>query len=130
MYEFAKETFAKAADEDKWASFGLAQAQYRLGEEREAEPIFKDKIRPKAIEEYINREEPRTKAMAKMTELICCIQAPGLNDEAPGVYVQALEALGQVDERLTVFSQMQKRNVTKSEFRKDLEEFMKELSRS
>jgi len=130
MYECAKEAFAKAADENKWALFGLGQAQYGLGEEREAERIFKDKIRPKAIEEYINREEPRTKAMAKMTELICCIRVPSLKDEGPGIYVQVLEALGRADERLTVFSQMQKRNVTKSEFRKDLEEFMEELPRS
>lgn len=129
MYECAKETFAKAADENKWALFGLAQAQYRLGEKREAEPIFKDEIRPKAIEEY-NREEPRTKAMAKMTELICCIRVPSLNGEARGIYVQVLEALSRVDERLTVFSQMQKRNVTKKEFRKHLEEFMEALPRS
>ena len=65
-----------------------------------------------------------------MTELICCIRVPSLKDEGPGIYVQVLEALGRADERLTVFSQMQKRNVTKSEFRKDLEEFMEELPRS
>ncbi len=127
MYESAKESFAKAADENKWALFGLAQAQYRLGEKREAEPIFKDEIRQKAIEEYFNREEPRTKAMAKMTELICCIRVPSLNGEARGIYDQVLEALSRVDERLTVFSQMQKRNVTKKEFRKHLEEFKGEL---
>lgn len=73
------------------------------------------------------REEPRTKVLARTTELICCFCVPRLNIEAPGIRSLVLQELGRVDERLTVYSQVQKSNVTKPEFQDDLDELMKAL---
>ena len=123
-YQNAKNYFEKAG-QDKWALFGLAETLYRQGKKETAHPIF-EKVRAKAIAENIRREEPRTKVLARTTELICCIRLWKSDDEITGIYSQVIEALGRVDERLTVYSQMQKRNVTKPEFKKDLEELMVE----
>lgn len=124
-YQNAKNYFEKAG-QDKWALFGLAETLYKQGEKETAHhPIF-EKVRAEAIVENIRREEPRTKVLARTTELICCIRLRKSNDEITGIYSQVIEALGRVDDRLTVYSQMQKRNVTKPEFKEDLEELMKE----
>ena len=126
-YQNAKNYFKKAG-QDKWALFGLAETLYRQGEEETANPIFEN-VRAEAIVENIRREEPRTKVLARTTELICCIRLRKSDDEITGIFSQVIEALGRVDERLTVYSQIQKRNVTKPEFMKDLEELMAERDR-
>ncbi len=125
LYELAREQFAKASESDKWALFGLAEALYWLGDPG-ARDILKDQVRPKAVDEEIRRIEPRTKVLAKITELICCIRVPDLISEIPAIYSQVTEALGRVEGRLTVYSQMQRRNVSKEEFRRDLSELMDE----
>ncbi len=124
-YIQAKEHFQKANGQDKWALFGFAEALYWLGEDG-AQKIFKDQVRPKAIDEEIRRIEPRTKVLAKTTELICCIRVPELRSEVPAICSQVTEALGRVEGRLTVYSQTQRRNVTKEDFRKDLQGLMDE----
>jgi len=124
-YQNAKNYFERAG-QDKWALFGLAEILYRQGEKKTVHhPIF-EKVRAEAIGENIRREEPRTKVLARTTELICCIRLQKPNDEKTGIYSQVIEALGRVDDRLTVYSQIQKRNVTKPEFMEDLEELMEE----
>ncbi len=128
-YELAKKYFDQANGQDKWALFGLAEALYWLGEEQ-AQDIFKNQVRPKAVEEEIRRIEPRTKVLAKTTELICCIRVTDLRTEVPAIYSQVTEALGRVEGRLNVYSQAQRRNVTKEEFRKDLQELMEEYKKN
>jgi len=125
-YESARKYF-KAADEDKWALFGFAQTCCELGDnEDEARAILLEKVRPEMREEYVNREEPRTKVLARSTELICCTLVPALRSKIAVIHSQVIDALGQVDQRLTVYSQMQRRNVTKAEFGKDLEGLLAE----
>lgn len=123
-YARAKELYEQVAQRDKWALFGYAEMLYALGEHEKAQQIFKDRVRGEAIDESVRREEPRTKVLARTTELICCLRVPDLRDEAPGIRSLVLQDLGRVDERLTVYSQVQKRNVTKSEFQDDLDELM------
>lgn len=127
-YKKAREHFETAISitRDKWALFGLAETLYQLGENDKAETIFRNEVRTKAIAEYISREEPRTKVLARTTELICCLRVTSLNGEVAGINSQVVEALGRVDERLTVYSLIQRRNVTKAEFRKDLDELLTE----
>src|SRR5207248_237128 len=100
---------------------------YWLGYVETAQGILEKQVRPKAVDEEIRRVEPRTKVLAKTTELICCIRVPGLRSEAIGIRNQVTEALGRVESRLTVYSQMQRKNVFKDTFREDLKELMEEL---
>jgi len=123
VYERARGLYRQGAERDKWALLGLAEVLYELGERDEAERLFQ-KVRGEAIEESVRREEPRTKVLARTTELICCLRVPSLNTEAAGIRSLVLQDLGRVDERMTVYSQMQKRNVTKTQFQSDLEKLM------
>ncbi len=124
MFKEAKEFYQQVSGQDKWALFGYAEMLYKLGNESEAQQIFKEQIRKESLSEYVRREEPRTKVLAKTTELICCLRVPDLENEVHSIQSFVLQELGRVDPRLTVYSQVQKRNVTKDEFIKDLEELM------
>jgi tetratricopeptide (TPR) repeat protein len=125
-YTKAKEHFALAGEGEKWAPFGLAEALYWLGDPS-AQSILRDKVRPKAVEEEIRRIEPRTKVLARTTELICCIRVPELRHEVHHIHSQVTEALGRVEEGLTVYSEVKRRNVRKDEFRRDLHDLMLEF---
>jgi tetratricopeptide (TPR) repeat protein len=115
-----------AQADEKWAIFGLGQTLYLLGETSEAERILAGPAREAAQNEYINRVEPRTKVLARATELICCALVPDISEEGRAVHGDLIDALGNVDSRLTVYSQFRKRNVKKDEFKADLAEFLKE----
>jgi len=82
------------------------------------------KARKNAQAEYINRVEPRTKVLARTTEIICCALVEELKKDIRSVYGDLIEAIGVVDQRLTIYSQFQKRNVSRDVFKSDLEEFV------
>ena len=125
LFAQAKEYYERVADHDKWARFGLAEMLYALGDTKTAQEMFAGKVREAAIDESVRREEPRTKVLARTTELICCLCVPDLQRrEAAGIRSLVLQELGRVDERLTVYSQIQKRNVSKAEFQDDLDSLM------
>jgi tetratricopeptide (TPR) repeat protein len=126
IYAEAVTHFDEAKGRDKWAWVGLAQCLHASRELARAEEIFAERVRAIAINEYITREEPRTKVLARQTELICCICVPAFKTEIRGIHSQVVEALGRVDARMTVYSQVQKRNVTKNDFREDLDELMRQ----
>lgn len=104
---------------DKWALFGVAEMAWALGDRDKATDAF-ERVRIAAEREAIDREEPRTKVLARTTELICCLHVPRMRDDVPVVRNHVTEALGRVDGRLTVYSQMLKRNVSKDDFRQQL----------
>lgn len=126
-FEQARESFHTVIthQKDKWALFGYAEALFELGKRDEAIRILRDDVKRQAENEFLNREEKRTKVLAKTTVLICCIRA----GEHEGV-VDSLNAvratLGTVDLRLTIYSQLQRRNVKREEFLLDLERLMAE----
>jgi tetratricopeptide (TPR) repeat protein len=123
-------THYRRAPMDKWALFGLAEALSASAEESakaEAQALFK-RVRAEAIDEAVRREEPRTKVLARTTELICCIRVPEFRVEVPGIRTIVQQELGRVDGRLTVYSQIQRRNVTKSDFLRDLESLATETN--
>ena len=125
-----KERFTKAeavyrqAGEKQWARFGLGQVCYELGKREEGEKILASEAKKNAQNEAIRRVEHRTKVLARSTELICCVLVDRLHDEARAVFGDLVGALGMVDNRMTVYSQFQKRNVGKEEFRRDLGAFL------
>ncbi|TAL24322.1 MAG: hypothetical protein EPN94_07535 [Nitrospirae bacterium] len=115
-------------DKNKWIIFGFAESLYQLASlenntdvKAEAKRIFDEIIYPLAENEFLNREEKRTKVLAKTTQLICAIRA-GKNDMFINNTKSQVElALGDVDSRLTIYSQLQRRNVTRAVFRDNLE---------
>jgi tetratricopeptide (TPR) repeat protein len=126
-FERAEQLYREGAPKDKWALFGLAEMLHlsQVPQKKvEAQGIFK-RVRAEAIEESVRREEPRTKVLARTTELMCCLRVPEFRTEAPAIRSLVLQELGRVDERLTVYTQLQKRNVTKAEFQEDLELVMR-----
>lgn len=123
-YSVARGKYDSVQGKDKWAVFGSAQARYAMGETSDQlMRLFKFDIKNDAAKEYSDRIEPRTKVLAKTTELFCCKAVKELNAVLPEIKGDIEQALGQV-ERLTVYSQFQKRNIKKDEFRQEIEEFL------
>ncbi len=109
-------------DKLKWTIFGLAesmyQANYRVSQ---AIQIFKEIVYHSAENEFLNREEKRTKVLAKTTQLICDIRTKENITKISQTKALVDSALSGVDRRLTLYSQLQRRNVSRDSFRNDLE---------
>jgi hypothetical protein len=124
LFSRAQNAFSQVSEQNQWALFGLGQSFAFLGQNVEAEKILAGKARKNAQAEYINRVEPRTKVLARTTEIICCALVEELKKDLRSVYGDLIEAIGLVDQRLTIYSQFQKRNVSRDVFKSDLEEFV------
>ncbi len=123
-YNLAAESFAKAEAEELWAQFGLAEANHWLDKTKDAEKGFAE-VFNRVIDQYTQRQELRTKALLRSTQLICSVRVPGLKDQIPSIMNQVRDTIGalvEVDERLTVYSQKRKRNVRQSELVGDLQQ--------
>lgn len=128
-YEKAKESFSSAPEKNKWIRFGLGESLYRLKKQKEAEDIFRN-VFNEATEEYSARIEPRTKVLGQTTVLICLmwIEDKKLNDQVGPIHNSlTTQTIGPVDERLSVYSQVQRRNVSKKQFFEDIKELMDEF---
>ncbi len=127
-YENSKKEFmlAKKASVtvNIWAQFGYAEAIYALGDEQKAIELFADKIMKGAERELVNREERRTKVLAKSTQLICKIRANDPFDQVKDYQNQVITLAGDVDSRLTIYSQVQRRNVDRNQFLSDFEKLV------
>jgi tetratricopeptide (TPR) repeat protein len=123
-YEAALKIFKQVDRKDKWALFGRAEALYALERLDETYQIYRGPLRSYAIEEYLGRIEPRTKVLGRTMKLICCVRVPDLRSDITAAYRNTIEALGQVDERLTVYSQLQRRNIRQPEFRAELDQLI------
>lgn len=109
-------------DKSKWIIFGYAESLYQLGDKKElAKEIFKKIIYHLAENEFWNREEKRTKVLAKTTQLICVIRAEEDKITISNTKSQVDSALNSVDKQLTIYSQLQRRNVKGDIFRDDLD---------
>lgn len=126
-YKAALGFFAQADSHNQWVLFGRAEALYRLGAYDQAYPLYRGPLRRHAINEYLNKIEPRIRALAREMELICCVRVPELWGDVTTAYYNVIEVLGQVDERLTVYSQLQRRNAHRPQFRNELGQLMQEL---
>lgn len=112
-------------DKDKWIIFGFAESLYQSNEKRAiAKKIFKEIVYPLAENEFINREEKRSKVLAKATQLICAVRAAENKHFINNTKSQVDSALGGVDKRLTLYSQLQRRNVKREIFREDLSKLL------
>jgi hypothetical protein len=126
-YKKAKETFYKTPIKNKWIWFGYGESCYKLKEYQIAENILSEKVKNEAEFEYSTRLEPRTKVLGQTTVLICSMRIKKFHGNVDTTYNLIKTILGGVDERLTIYSQLQSRNVLKKQFLKDLDELMEEF---
>ena len=129
-YTKAKKAFAASPIKNKWTWFGYGESCYKLDEIEEAEGIFLNKVKAEAEFDYSTRPEPRTKVLGQTTVLICSVRVKTLNESVNTIYNLIKATLGGVDERLTVYSQFQRRNVEKKEYLNDLDNFILEFNES
>jgi tetratricopeptide (TPR) repeat protein len=108
----------------KWAVFGLAEALWWIGRRSRAEHLFLKEGRPFAQNEYVHRPEARVKVLARFAELLCCARVGALRSEADHIYQDVIDVLGRVDHRMTIYSELSRRNVTKRELQADLNELL------
>jgi hypothetical protein len=126
-YKMAKETFYEAPLKNKWIWFGYGESCYKLGEYQRAEKILSEKVKNEAEFEYSTRLEPRTKVLGQTTVLICSMRIKKFHGNVDTTYTLIKTILGGVDERLTIYSQLQSRNVSKKQFLEDLDKLMEEF---
>jgi tetratricopeptide (TPR) repeat protein len=126
-YEKAKETFYEAPVKSKWIWFGYGESCYKLGDHQKASDILLEKVKNQAEFEYSTRLEPRTKVLCQTTVLICSMRIKKFRRNVDTTYNLIKTILGGVDERLTIYSQLQSRNVLKKQFLKDLDKQMEEF---
>ena len=127
-YSNAYNTFDAAPEKDKWIYFGIGETLYRLNEKNKATEIFEKHVLEQAEREYTGRIEPRTKVLGQTTQLICSIWIKERNINVNSLKNSIIQAVGPVDDRLSIYSQNQRRNVTKKQFLEvELEEIMSEF---
>ncbi len=126
-YKKAKETFYKTPIKNKWIWFGYGESCYKLKDYQVAEKILSEKVKNEAEFEYSTRLEPRTKVLGQTTVLICSMRIRKFHVNVDTIYNLIKTILGSVDERLTIYSQLQSRNVLKKQFFKYLEKLMEEF---
>lgn len=127
-YILAKKTFFESPIKTKWTWFGYGESCFQLGEIEEAESIFLNEVKAEAEFDYSTRPEPRTKVLGQTTVLICSVRVKSLNESVNTLHNLIKTTLGGVDERLTVYSQFQRRNVEKKEYMSDLENFIRKYN--
>ncbi len=121
-FEEAKARYESVQPKDEWVLFGIAEMLYELGSENEAQKILREKVRDTVVRESARKEESRKKVIGLTTALICCLRVPEWESEIASFRTSVLQEVGRVDDRLTIYSQIQKRNVVKAEFQKELAE--------
>ena len=126
-FKKAKNTFFKTPIKNKWIWFGYGESCYKLKDYKTAENILSEKVKNEAEFEYSTRLEPRTKVLGQTTVLICSMRIKKFHSNVDTTYNLIKTILGGVDERLTIYSQLQSRNVLKKKFLEDLEKLMEEF---
>lgn len=118
----AKGFFDGVKGKNKWSKLGSCQCSITLDIDAQvAKRTMSGEIRDAAKNEFVMRIEPRSKTLARLTELTCALAGGAKKAEIDTLYGQVLASLGDVDNRLTLYSLLQRRNVTKDEFRVDLD---------
>lgn len=112
----------------KWSIFGYAESAYQLDSSNEdIKKIFRDILDHLADNEFFSREEKRTKVLAKSTQLICAIRSGRDEFKIGNTKSQVESTLGGINPRLTIYSQLQRRNVDQETFRQDLDLLMSQI---
>jgi hypothetical protein len=113
-----------------WSIYGLAETMYYIdkNENRDvAIKLFKNYVFSLAEKEYDGREEKRTKVLAKTCQLLCQLRID-INDKEKLKNLRAMIEipLSDLDDSLTVYSQLDRKNIKFSEFKNLLIELTKD----
>jgi hypothetical protein len=122
--ELAVKRYSSAGSADVWANFGRAQCYDVMGTLNELklrDEIAKDAI-TRMVEEYNARQEPRSKLLRKTTEYICHMWLNDSSEVQSGVWYALEKEASDVDQELTVYSQIRKKNIRKVEFLREMGE--------
>jgi hypothetical protein len=107
----------------KWDIYGLAESMYHIDEENKkiAIALFEKEVITLAEREYDTREEKRTKVLAKSCQLLCW-QRINPNDKEKLENIRAMIEipLSDLNDSLTIYSQILRRNIEYSEFKNQL----------
>jgi hypothetical protein len=125
-YVQAKKFFEQAGARAKWSSFGLAETLHKLCEYKMAKELFAGPVMKEADREFLGREELRTKILAKTTQLICCIRLESSKQHVKDQHDALISLVANLGNRLTIYSQLQRRNVSKEDFIKDVDALLTE----
>lgn len=91
-YEAAFKAFNGVGDEELWAQFGRAEATYRLDKTVHTNGF--SQVFNQVIDEYTQRQELRTRALLRSTQVICAVRVPSLNGQVSIVMSQVRDAIG------------------------------------
>ncbi len=120
-FDRARGYFGSVSRPNPYSQLGLAQCCLQLhADEDGARKILRTTVLDAAQRDFVNRVERRTKALARFTELVCCLANPSLRKDASALQSQILAEIGDVDSRLTLYSLIRRRNVSKDEFQRDV----------
>lgn len=126
-FQDAKETFGGAPIKTLWTWAGYSDACWYLGEAEESAQIARDYVLHPASEEYNSRPEARTRVLAQTTVAICHLRIPELKAQTASILGSIRKDVGDVLDEITIYSPLQKRNVTKKQFYKELDSLYDEL---
>jgi hypothetical protein len=114
-------------DKQKWVIFGLAESMYHIDEKNKeiAIKLFEKEVINLAEREYENREEKRTKVLAKTCQLICHYRinkedADKLDNDRAMIELP----LSDLNKQLTIYSQLVRKNVEYEEFKNHLKDII------
>lgn len=110
----------------KWVIYGLAETMFHISENKtSAIEIFKDEVIGLAELEYENREEKRTKVLAKTCLLLCHYRIDETNKqqfEKDKMMIDIL--LKDLDKNLTIYSQLERKNVKYTVFKENIKQIV------
>lgn len=110
-------------DKQKWVIFGLAETMFHIDQQNKeiAIKLFEKEIISLAEREYENREEKRTKVLAKTCQLICHYRINKEDSDKLDNDRAMIELpLSDLNKRLTIYSQLVRKNVEYEEFKDHL----------
>lgn len=115
-------------DKQKWVLFGLAESMYHIdnSENRKiAIELFEKEIIKLAETEYENREEKRTKVLAKTCQLLCSYRInPKDKDKLENLRAMIEIPLSDLNHQLTIYSQLVRKNIEYTEFKSQLKQII------
>jgi tetratricopeptide (TPR) repeat protein len=117
--------FQGAAQLEQYARSGLAEALWEVGSHPESIQLYTSRVREDMRQEALKRPEPRTKVLALTIELIACMRVSAWNEEVPLLQRDVIRELGDVNERLWVYSAIRRKPLSKKEFRRELEQYVR-----
>lgn len=107
---------AKGSHERLWPMFGMAESNYFLTGSIQQDRYAR--LEQLIVDEQRTRTEPRNNANLQQAKLIVRLRISGspTDERVKEAYSQVQGALSAVDEATTVFSQLQKRNLSRRDF--------------